>query len=138
MINQKDLALANLIIYYYDLQMIDELNNKKVEIARSVGVKSPNLTDVHGYGGTRDEQLLRYSSKVSDLDKDIAYYENDSMVRSLKLHLDNLEKDELKLLENIIRHKKTYEKVAEEMYYNDKSYVKRKRDSVLEKIGKHF
>lgn len=137
MVEKSDLVVSNLIRYFNAQQCLENAKNKLLEIERQVGVKSPNLEAIHGYNGTRDEQLLRFSIEKQKVDAEIVGWTTETNVYYNVLHLFELEENDIKMLEYIYKDKLKYDEIARKMYYTDKSYVSRKKDNILEKLAKY-
>lgn len=134
--DKTDLVISNLIRYYYADSKVDEIRLKIIALDQTMGVHSPNFTDIHGYSGTKDEKLLNYSVKRGELDKELAKWKSEKDTYYLILHLDELDEVDNKMLEYLYKEKLPYDKIAKLVPFTNKAYVSRKKDSILEKLSK--
>ena len=135
---KKDLVVSNLIRYFYAESRCDEIRLKIIALNQTMGVHSPNFSGEHGYTGTKDQKLLDYSVKKAKLDDELKGWENEKMVYYNVLHLNEIVDEDIKFLSLIYKDKIKYEEVAKRCFFTDKSYVSRKKETLLEKLSRYI
>lgn len=133
---KTDLVISNLIRYFYAVSKVDEIKLKIEALDQTMGVHSPSISDEHGYSGTRDEKLLNYSVKRSNLEEELKKWKSEKELYYIILHLEELDDIDNKMLEYLYKDKLPYEKIAKLVPFTNKAYVSRKKDSILEKLSK--
>lgn len=139
MIGKTDLVEAKLKQYFYSIKELDELKLELVALETKMGAKSPKFdSSPSGYSVPRDEKLLAYSRKKTELDEKILAKTNESNVYYNVLHLYELDEQDIMFLSLLYKEKLSGDEIASRMCYTNRMYVSRKQKSLLEKLSKYF
>lgn len=135
MIDTKNYIESLLMQYFYNLEMFERKVKEIENITYTImGVHAISYDSIKGGSEERDKKLVRYSEKIRPLETQKKHYklQADSLYQSLNLVL--LDDIDYTVLENIYRYKKTYEEIAISIGYNDKSYIARKKEKIINKL----
>lgn len=135
MINNGDLVKANLIRYYHAKQELAKAKLDLVGLNQTVSAHSPALGGVKGYSGTHDEKMLNYATKKEEVDRSVLYWTNEQNYYYNVLHLFELDKIELRLLEMVYYEKRNYSNVAETLGYASKQVIYVKHNEIIKKLS---
>lgn len=101
------------------------------------GLKSPNLTDVHGSPEDRQHKLIRLGEKIRLLELKKRQYDIQYKNIFQLLHLFDVDEQDMKILELLYKERQTCDEVALNYGYNNGKYVSRKRVKLLKKIAEN-
>lgn len=139
MVGKKELVISNLYRYFYAERKLEEARLELEALDTSMGMKSPKLDkSPSGYSGTKDEKLLNYSIKKSEIDKEIRGWQSEVQTYYNVLHLYELDQLEIKFLSLMYKEKLSGQRIAEVMYFTNRQYVNRKRDTILERLARYM
>lgn len=136
MVSKNDLVEALLTeMYFYQQEFEKYIKEVSAIEHEMVGVKSPNLTGIHGTPEDRQHKLIRLGAKLKEMEDIKESYEIKYKNIYQTLHLSQLDDYDLRFLEYAYKKKYSGDDIAFELGYSDRKGVWRKRIHLLEKIG---
>lgn len=140
MISTRDYVESLIKEYYYlKKEEHDIILQKEVILNQMVNVKGIQYDREPTHSGTdRGNMLVRLGEDLKE--KEIALKAKHIEVTALnmRLHLDELSREENKILEYIYHQKLTLSEISCLMYYAGHTTVLKKRNKILDKIGERM
>lgn len=123
-------------MFYYEQEMEKAMQELELIFHEMKGLKSPNLTGIHGTPEDRQHKLIRLGEKASGFESKRDAYKIQYMNIFQKLRLYQLEEWDMDFIEMLYKNRMTCEEVARKYGYSNRKYVSRKRIKLIEKISK--
>lgn len=139
MITRSDIVKADLIKYFAAYQEYRSEQTRVDLIMDDMrGVRSPNLTDVHGTPEDRQSKLIRLGEELKTHEYLRDKWDTEQKSIANRMRLWELDDIEYRMLKMIYLDKLTYAMVAETLGYAGKQVVYVKHDELIKRMSAYL